>query len=68
MISTTKSIFNFFGGRRFILTLGCGFVCTLLVVEKAISDVVFQYIILGTVGAYITGNTIESIKGRAEDA
>lgn len=52
-----------YSSRRFILTLGCGIVCTALVLFKVISDTVFATIILGTVGAYITGNTWEAISG-----
>ena len=47
-------------------TIGCGFVCTLLVAEKIISEGVFQTIIISTVGAYIAGNTIESFKGKPD--
>lgn len=54
------------GGRRFLLTLGCGMACTFLVWFGKISDVVFASIIIGTVGAYITGNTIQKVKGTVE--
>lgn len=50
-----------FGGRRFVLTLGCGIACTILVAWDLISDVIFRDIIIATVAAYITGNSIESI-------
>jgi len=45
------------GGRRFVLTLGCGIVCTALVALGRIEGVIFRDIILGTVAAYIAGNT-----------
>lgn len=44
------------GGRKFLLTLGCGAACSVLVWFAKISDEVFATIILGTVGAYIGGN------------
>lgn len=48
-----------FGGRRFLLTLGCGAACTVLVWFGKIGDAVFASIIIGTVGAYIAGNTAQ---------
>lgn len=54
------------GGRKFFLTLGCGIACTLLVWFTKISDAVFATIILGTVGAYITGNVYQ--KSQQPDA
>jgi hypothetical protein len=45
------------GGRRFVLTLGCGIVCTALVAFGHIEGAIFRDIILGTVAAYIAGNT-----------
>ncbi|MBF8177798.1 hypothetical protein [Herminiimonas contaminans] len=50
------------GGRRFLLTLGCGIVCTWLMWEGKITDVVFRDIIIGTVAAYIAGNTVQKVK------
>lgn len=50
------------GGRKFFLTLGCGIACTLLVWFAKITDAVFATIILGTVGAYITGNVYQASK------
>jgi hypothetical protein len=49
------------GGRRFILTVGCGLVCALLVMAHHISDVVFRDIIIATVAAYITGNVWQKV-------
>lgn len=54
------------GGRRFVLTIGCGIVCTVLVWNSKISDEVFAAVIIATVAAYITGNTTQKIKGTAE--
>lgn len=49
------------GGRRFIITLGCGAVCTILVWHHKISGDVFEWTVIGTVGAYIGGNTWQAI-------
>lgn len=50
------------GGRRFILTLGCGAVCTALVWHAKISDAVFRDIVIATVAVYIGGNTYQKVK------
>jgi len=44
------------GGRRFLLTLGCGVVTSLLCCYGKISDQVYATVIIATVGAYIAGN------------
>ena len=54
------------GGRKFFLTLGCGIACTALVWFAKISDDVFLLIILGTVGAYITGNVMQHRKDQTD--
>lgn len=54
------------GGRRFCLTVGCGIACTVLVWFGKISDVVFASVIVSTVAAYITNNTVQKVKGTAE--
>lgn len=53
------------GGRRFIMAMGCGMVCTGLVIFRVISEEVFATIILGTIGGYITGNLVQRIKAPA---
>jgi len=63
MILSGRGFLYHVGGRRFLLTVGCGIICTWLVHHKDISDTVFQYTILGTVGAFIAGNTVEAVKG-----
>lgn len=50
------------GGRKFLLSLGCGFVTSLLCYFGKISDAIYAMVILGTVGAYITGNTVQKVK------
>lgn len=53
------------GGRRFVLTLGCGMACTGLVWYAKLDGLVFRDIILGTVGVYIASNTYQKVKGTA---
>jgi uncharacterized membrane protein YeaQ/YmgE (transglycosylase-associated protein family) len=50
------------GGRRFFLTLGAGIVSTGLVWFEVIDQGTFLTLILGTVGAYITGATMQALK------
>lgn len=54
------------GGRRFLMAVGAGIVCTVLVWYGKISDQVFAAVVVATVAAYITGNTIQKVKGTAE--
>tara|TARA_R110001599_G_scaffold171353_1_gene362448 strand:+ start:463762 stop:463947 length:186 start_codon:yes stop_codon:yes gene_type:complete len=58
--------FSSIGGRRFLLTLGCGIVCTVLVWFGKISDGVFATVVVATVAAYITGNTVQKKMERTE--
>jgi hypothetical protein len=55
------------GGRRFVLTLGCGIACTFLVWHAKVSDQIFRDIIISTVAAYIAGNVTEKIKAPKAD-
>lgn len=50
------------GGRRFLLTLGCGIACTVLVWAGKIDPATFRDIIIATVGCYIAGNTWQKVK------
>ena len=54
------------GGRRFIACSGAGIVSTVLLVLHYLDPANFQYIIIGTVGAYIAGNSFER-HGPGED-
>lgn len=55
------------GGRRYFMAMGCGMVCTLLVITKVIDPTIFRDLILGTVGAYIVGNVGEKIFSKNKD-
>lgn len=54
-----------FGGRRFLMTMGCGVACTVLVWYAKISDDIFRDIIIATVACYIAGNVTQKIKAPA---
>lgn len=51
-----------FGGRRFLLTLGCGIATSVLLWFGKIDGTVYATVVLGTVGAYIAGNTFQKVK------
>lgn len=55
------------GGRRFILTMLTGAATTLLVFLGKIDGSTYSLVTLGTVGAFITGNVVESVKANATD-
>lgn len=50
------------GGRRFLLTLGCGAVTAILCWFGKIDGGVYATVIIATVGAYIAGNTMQKSK------
>lgn len=49
-----------FGGAKFVLCIGCGFVNACLLVYGAITPSVYEFLTIGTVGAYITGEAVSS--------
>lgn len=50
------------GGRRFWLSVGAGFITSVLSWFEKITPEVYQNVILGTVGLYIAGNTVQKYK------
>lgn len=52
------------GGRRFLLCLGCGMATTGLQLLGKLDPAGSTYalVVLGTVGAYVTGNTVQKVK------
>lgn len=55
-------LFTWLGGRRLSLCIGCAAICTGLLCFDHIDQYVYRDIILGTVAAYIAGNTAQAIK------
>lgn len=51
------------GGRRFVMTMGCGIVNTVLVWLGKIDGPIYRDILIATVAVYIAGNTAQKIKG-----
>jgi hypothetical protein len=48
--------------RKFIITLGCSIMTTVLIWFGKIDPSTYSLVILGTVGAYITGNIMTKSK------
>lgn len=48
-----------FGGRRFLLTVGCGIATTALCYFKAIDGNIYRDVIIATVGVFIAGRTYQ---------
>lgn len=65
---TIRNYISGFGGRRFLLALGAGVVCSALLWFGKLDTGSFSAIILGTVGAYIAGATYQKVKGGAPSA
>ncbi len=53
------------GGRRFVISMLIGLSTTALTYLEKIDGSTYSLVILGTVGAYITGNTIQKVKSNA---
>ena len=58
-----KNLFTPIGGRRFFISVMCCLLNVWLVREQTITGDVYMWIILGTVGAFITGNVGQKIWG-----
>lgn len=57
------------GGRRFLLTLGCGAMTTVLQFFGKLDPAgsTYSLVIVATVGAYITGNTVQKVKAPQQE-
>lgn len=55
------------GGRRFLMTMGCGIACTVLVWFAKIDGAIFRDIVIATVAVYIAGNTAQKIKAKPQE-
>lgn len=55
-------------GTKFIATIGCGLVTSILCWNGKISDDVYAMVILGTVGAFIAGDVVQKVKQAASEA
>lgn len=57
------------GGRRFVMAIGAGVVATVLqwFGKLDAAGTAYAMIVLGTVAAYITGNTAQKIKAPGDD-
>jgi hypothetical protein len=57
------------GGRRFFITLGAGLCTTLLQYLGKIDPAgnTYMLVIIGTVGAYIAGNTTQKVKASTKE-
>lgn len=49
------------GGRRFVMAMGAGISCSVLVWFGKITPEVFQWTVIATVAAYIAGNTTQKV-------
>lgn len=54
------------GGRRFLLSFASLWVASSLLMGGWIGESIYRDIVLGTVGAYILGNTWQKLKGPTE--
>ena len=58
------------GGRRFILTMGAGITTTALqwFGKLDVAGNTYMLVIIGTVGAYIAGNTTQKVRDASSNA
>ncbi len=62
LLGLSVNLFQFFGGNRCGITLGCGVATTLLCFLGKINGEVYAMVTIATVGAYIAGRTTQSVK------
>lgn len=59
-----RALIESYGGRRFVLALGAGLTTTILQWFGKLdpAGTTYAMVIIGTVAAYITGNTVQKAK------
>lgn len=55
------------GGRRFLMTVGCGMVNTALLMLGYMDASIYRDLTIATVAVYIGGNTYEKVKESASE-
>lgn len=62
---TVRNWMGAFGGTRFILSLGAGVATTTLAWFLKITPEIYRDVVIGTVGMYIAGSTVQQVKEAA---
>jgi hypothetical protein len=57
-----RDLITAMGGRRFIMAMGCGVVCTILVWNLKITGEIFRDVVIATVATFIGGATYQKVK------
>jgi hypothetical protein len=55
------NILTSIGGRRFLMCMLVGLTTTILTYFGKIDGSVYSIVILGTIGVYVTGNTVQKV-------
>lgn len=64
---TTRAMYETVGGRRFLLTVSTQVLSSWLLWYGKLTADAYAMIILGTVAAYIAGNSYQKVKGAGSD-
>jgi hypothetical protein len=64
VVDIVRSYIESSGGRRFVMAMGAGITATVLQWFERLDPAGSTYaiIVIGTVGAYIAGNTVQKVK------
>lgn len=62
-----RKVIDSAGGRRFVLTVGCGAVTAALCWFGKIDGDVYSVVIVATVAAYIAGNTVQKATAKNKE-
>lgn len=63
----TKTIFDPFGGRRYVMTIGCCFIATVLVIIDKITGGEFVTLIGMAMAFYNAANTVQKMGAQHEN-